>query len=152
LVGDNIESVVCSLHEALDIADNQGLDLVEISPTATPPVCKIIDYQKFIYELKKKVKLQKNKCAKLTVKEIRLSAQIDTHDFNFKLNHAHKFLQDGSKVKIDLLFKGRSIMYSEQGEAVLLRFAEALLDVGKPELMPKLEGKRMMMIIAPRNT
>jgi translation initiation factor IF-3 len=126
------------------------LDLVEISPTANPPVCKIIDYKKFLYEQKRKQKEIKAKSAKIVVKEIRLGPQTDDHDFQFKLNHARKFLLDGAKVKVDVFFKGRTIIYKEQGESMLLKFAEALLEVGKPEMMPKLEGKRMMMIIAPK--
>ena len=129
---------------------DQGLDLVEISPNAQPPVCKIIDYQKFNYEQKKKQKEMKAKSSKVVIKEIRLSPQTDDHDFDFKLNHAIRFLKEGNKVKVDIFFKGRSILYKEQGEAQLLKFAEALLEYGKPEQMPKLEGKRMMMLIAPK--
>jgi len=132
------------------MANDQDLDLVEISPNANPPVCKIIDYKKFLYEQKRKQKEIKAKSAKIVVKEIRLGPQTDEHDFNFKLNHAKKFLQDGAKVKVDVFFKGRTIVYKEQGEIILLKFAEALLEFGKPEMMPKLEGKRMMMIIAPK--
>ncbi len=132
------------------MANEQELDLVEISPNANPPVCKIIDYKKFLYEQKRKQKEIKAKSAKVVVKEIRLGPQTDEHDFNFKLNHAKKFLQDGAKVKVDVFFKGRTIVYKEQGEIILLKFAEALLEYGKPEMMPKLEGKRMMMIIAPK--
>lgn len=132
------------------MANEQELDLVEISPNANPPVCKIIDYKKFLYEQKRKQKEIKAKSAKVVVKEIRLGPQTDDHDFNFKLNHAKKFLQDGAKVKVDVFFKGRTIVYKEQGEIILLKFAEALLEYGKPEMMPKLEGKRMMMIIAPK--
>lgn len=132
------------------MANEQELDLVEISPNANPPVCKIIDYKKFLYEQKRKQKEIKAKSAKIVVKEIRLGPQTDEHDFNFKLNHAKKFLQDGAKVKVDVFFKGRTIIYKEQGEIILLKFAEALLEYGKPEMMPKLEGKRMMMIIAPK--
>ena len=131
-------------------AYEQGLDLVEISPTANPPVCRIVDYQKFMYELKKKQKEQKSKSTKIVIKEIRLGPQTDDHDFDFKLNHAIRFLKEGSKVKVDVFFKGRTIVYKEQGEAILLKFAEALLEYGKPEKMPQLEGKRMMMIIAPK--
>lgn len=132
------------------MAQGLGLDLVEISPTANPPVCKIIEYQKFLYEQKRKQKEIKAKSAKIVVKEIRLGPQTDDHDFNFKLNHAMKFLKEGSKVKVDVFFKGRTIVYKEQGEAMLLKFAEALLEVGKPESLPKLEGKRMLMIISPK--
>jgi len=124
--------------------------LVEISPSANPPVCRVIDYQKFLYEQKKKVKEMKAKSTKIVVKEIRLGPQIDEHDFNFKLKHAIRFLQEGNKVKVDVLFRGRTIIYKDQGETQLLKFAEALLEYGKPEMLPKLEGKRMMMIIAPK--
>ncbi len=131
------------------MAEARELDLVEITPNANPPVCRIIDYQKFLYEKKRKQKELKAKSAKVVVKEIRLGPQTDDHDFNFKLNHAKRFLQDGSKVKVDVLFKGRTIVYKEQGEVMLLKFAEALLEFGKPESMPKMEGKRMIIIIAP---
>ncbi len=131
------------------MAEARELDLVEITPNANPPVCRIIDYQKFLYEKKRKQKELKAKSAKVVVKEIRLGPQTDEHDFNFKLNHAKRFLQDGSKVKVDVLFKGRTIVYKEQGEVMLLKFAEALLEYGKPEAMPKMEGKRMIIIIAP---
>ena len=132
------------------MAEDQGLDLVEISPTADPPVCKIIDYKKFLYERKKKQKEIKAKSAKVIVKEIRLGPNIDDHDFNFKLRHAIKFLQDGAKVKIDVFFKGRTIIYKEQGEYVLLRFAQELEEYGKVEQLPRLEGKRMIMVITPK--
>ncbi len=138
------------MREALDIADQQDLDLVEISPTANPPVCKVMDYKKFLYEQKKKQKEIKAKTAKVIVKEIRLGPNIDDHDFNFKLKHAEKFLQDGAKVKVDVFFKGRSIIYKDKGEVVLLRFAQELEEFGKVERLPKLEGKRMIMIIAPK--
>ncbi len=134
----------------MDIADQQDLDLVEISPTANPPVCKVMDYKKFLYEQKKKQKEIKAKTAKVIVKEIRLGPNIDDHDFNFKLKHAEKFLQDGAKVKVDVFFKGRSIIYKDKGEVVLLRFAQELEEFGKVERLPKLEGKRMIMIIAPK--
>lgn len=150
VVGDNIEPGIQNLKDALQMAQGLGLDLVEISPTANPPVCKIIEYQKFLYEQKRKQKEIKAKSAKIVVKEIRLGPQTDDHDFNFKLNHAMKFLKEGSKVKVDVFFKGRTIVYKEQGEAMLLKFAEALLEVGKPESLPKLEGKRMLMIISPK--
>lgn len=141
---------IYNLREALNIAENLGLDLVEISPTANPPVCKVIDYKKFLYELKKKQKEMKAKTAKVVIKEIRLTPNTDDHDFNFKLNHAIKFLQEGAKVKVDVFFKGRMIIYKEQGELILLKFAQALVEYGKIEQMPKLEGKRMMMIVAPK--
>jgi translation initiation factor IF-3 len=134
----------------LTIADELGLDLVEISPTANPPVCKVIDYKKFLYELKRKQKEIKAKTARIIVKEIRLGPNTDEHDFNFKLNHAIKFLKDGAKVKVDVFFKGRSIIYKEQGELILLKFAQAISDYGKMEQMPKLEGKRMIMIVSPK--
>ncbi len=132
------------------MADNLELDLVEISPNANPPVCKIIDYKKFLYEQKKKQKELKAKSSKVVLKEIRLGPHTDEHDFNFKLKHAIKFLQDGAKVKLDVFFKGRSIVYKENGEIILLRFAQALEEYGKIEKLPKLEGKRMIMIISPK--
>jgi len=137
-------------RRALETAVELGLDLVEISPTANPPVCKIIDYKKFLYELKRKQKEMKAKTAKVVVKEIRLGPNTDDHDFNFKLNHALKFLQDGAKVKVDVFFKGRSIIYKDQGELMLLKFAQGLVEYGKIEQMPRLEGKRMIMIVAPK--
>lgn len=152
VVGEDREAEIRPIKEALELAATLGLDLVEISPSANPPVCRLVDYQKFLYEKKRKQKEMKAKTAKVVVKEIRLGPQTDDHDFNFKLNHARKFLQEGSKVKVDVLFKGRTIVYKEQGEVILLKFAEALLDVGKPEAMPKMEGKRMLMIIAPAKT
>ncbi len=132
------------------MADKEDLDLVEISPTANPPVVKIMDYKKFLFEQKKKQKEIKAKTAKVVVKEIRLGPNIDDHDFNFKLKHAEKFLQEGAKVKVDVFFKGRSIIYKDKGEIVLLRFAQALEEVGKVERLPKLEGKRMIMILTPK--
>ena len=150
VVGENVEQGILPIKEALEMAYEQELDLVEISPSANPPVGRIVDYQKFMYELKKKQKEQKNKSTKVVIKEIRLGPQTDDHDFDFKLNHAIRFLKEGSKVKVDVFFKGRTIVYKEQGEAILLKFAEALLEYGKPEKMPQLEGKRMMMIIAPK--
>lgn len=132
------------------LAEEQELDLVEISPKANPPVCKIMDYKKYLYEQKKKHKEIKAKTAKIVVKEIRLGPNIDEHDFNFKLKHAIKFLQEGAKVKVDVFFKGRSIIYKDKGEFVLLRFAQELEEYGKVERLPKLEGKRMIMIIAPK--
>lgn len=150
VVGENIETGIYNIKEALSMADEMGLDLVEISPNANPPVCKLVDYQKLLYEQKKKQKEIKAKSAKIVVKEIRLGPQTDEHDLNFKLKHAIKFLQEGNKVKVDVFFRGRTIVYKEQGETQLLKFAEALFDYGKPEMMPKLEGKRMIMIIAPK--
>jgi len=150
LVGDNIETGIFQLKDALDIAKDLGLDLVEISPNASPPVCKVIDYKKYLYEQKKKQKEIKAKSAKVIIKEIRLGPNIDDHDFNFKLKHAQKFLQDGAKVKVDVFFKGRSIIYKEKGEIILLRFAQELEEFGKVENLPKMEGKRMTMIIIPK--
>ncbi len=150
VVGENIEVGIYSISEALSMANEQDLDLVEISPNAAPPVCKIIDYKKFLYEQKKKKKEIKAKSAKVVVKDIRLGPNIDDHDFNFKLKHAKKFLEDGAKVKVDVFFRGRSIIYKDKGEIVLLRFATELEEVGKVERMPKLEGKRMIMIITPK--
>jgi len=150
VVGEEIEAGIYNIKDALEMADQQGLDLVEISPKASPPVCKIVDYKKFLYERKKKLKESKAKTAKVVVKEIRLGPNIDDHDFNFKLKHAIKFLQDGAKVKVDVFFKGRMIIYKEKGEIVLLKFAQELEEYGKVERLPKLEGKRMIMIIAPK--
>ncbi len=150
LVGENVEAGIYPLREALQKAEEAGLDLVEISPTANPPVCKIIDYRKFLYDKKKKLKEQKANTAKIVVKELRLSPNTDDHDFNFKLKHAINFLQEGDKVKVDVFFKGRSIIYKERGELILLRFANELAEYGKVESLPKLEGKRMIMIIAPK--
>jgi translation initiation factor IF-3 len=137
------------LDEALRIAEEQDLTLVEISPNANPPVCKILDYQKFIYEQKKKQKELKSKQQKIVIKEIRFGPNIDDHDFNFKLNHAQKFLESGAKVKVFVFFKGRTIVYKDQGKIRLLEFAQALEEYGKVEKMPELEGKKMSMLIAP---
>lgn len=131
------------------MAQERELDLVEIAPNAEPPVCKIIDYQKFVYQQKKKAKEQKANASKVVIKEIRFGPQTDEHDYQFKLNHAKSFLQEGSKVKAYVFFRGRSILFSEQGEKLLLRFALELEEFGKAEQMPKLEGKRMIMMIAP---
>lgn len=150
LVGDNVETGIYQLRDALNLAEELSFDLVEISPSANPPVCKIMDYKKYLYDLKKKQKEIKAKSAKVVVKEIRLGPNTDEHDFNFKLKHATKFLQEGAKVKVDVFFKGRSIIYKDKGEYILLRFAQELEEVGKVERMPKLEGKRMIMIIAPK--
>ena len=150
LVGDNVEEGIYPTQRALKIAEEQGMDLIEIAPMAQPPVCKIIEYQKFLYEQKKREKERKANSTKIVIKEIRLSPQTDDHDFEFKLNHAIRFLKEGNKVKVDVFFRGRSIVYKEQGEQQLLKFAEALLEYGKPEQMPRLEGKRMLMIIAPK--
>lgn len=150
MVGENIEPGIYNFKEALAIAENLELDLVEISPTANPPVCRVVDYKKFLYELKKKQKEIKAKTAKVVVKEIRMGPQTDEHDFNFKLKHAKSFLQEGAKVKVEVFFRGRSIVYKDQGEIILLKFAQELMEYGKVEKLPLLEGKRMIMIIAPK--
>lgn len=150
VVGENVEPGIMNLRDALALAEKQELDLVEISPNANPPVCKIIDYKKFLYEQKKKQKEIKAKTAKVVVKEIRMGPNTDEHDFNFKLKHAINFLEEGAKVKVDVFFKGRSIIYKDKGEIILLKFAKELAEYGKVERMPKLEGKRMIMIIAPK--
>ncbi len=150
VVGENVENGIYPLREAIAIAEGLQLDLVEISPTANPPVCKVIDYKKFLFEQKKKHKEIKAKSAKIVVKEIRLGPNTDEHDFQFKLKHAMKFLEEGAKVKVDVFFRGRSIVYKDQGELVLLRFAQELEEYGKVEQLPKLEGKRMIMMIAPK--
>ena len=151
LVGEGIETNIYPVKEALRIAESMELDLVEISPDANPPVCKVMDYKKFIFDQKKKQKEIKSNATKMVVKEIRLGPQTDDHDFEFKLNHAKRFLQDGNKVKVEVFFRGRSIVYKDQGEIILLRFAQELEEFGKVEMMPKLEGKRMMMMIAPKS-
>lgn len=150
LVGDDIKSDVFSIREALRIAEEKGLDLVEISPNAVPPVCRIVDYKKFLYEQKKKQKEIKAKTTKVVIKEIRFGPNTDDHDFNFKLKHGEKFLKEGAKVKAYVFFKGRSILFKEKGEILLLKLAQSLEDFGTVESMPKLEGKKMFMIIAPR--
>ena len=150
VVGEGIEPTIMSTKEALAKSYADGLALVMISPSATPPVCKIIEYQKFLYEQKKREKERKANSTKVVIKEIRLSPQTDDHDFEFKLNHAKRFLKEGNKVKVVVFFRGRAIVYKEQGETQLLKFAEALMEYGKPESMPKLEGKRMLIIIAPK--
>jgi translation initiation factor IF-3 len=150
VVGDNIETQVLSLQEALRMADEMELDLVEISPNADPPVCKIIDYQKFLYQQKKKQKEIKAKTAKVVVKEIRFGPNTDDHDYNFKLKHAIKFLEEGAKVRAYVFFKGRSILFKEQGEVLLLRFANDLEEYGKVDQMPRLEGKRMIVSFSPK--
>ena len=149
LVGENIEGGVYPTRKALEIAEEQELDLVEISPNATPPVCKVIDYKKFLYEQKKREKEMKAKATKVVIKEIRFGPQTDDHDYEFKKKHGEKFLKEGSKVKAYVFFKGRSIIYKDQGEIVLVRLATDLEDYGKVEQMPKLEGKRMTMFLAP---
>ena len=150
LVGDNVTPGIYSIHEALKIAEDLELDLVEISPNAEPPVCKALDYQKYLYQQKKKAKEIKAKSTKIVVKEIRFGPQTDDHDYNFKLKHAIGFLQEGAKVKAYVFFKGRSILFKEQGEVLLLRFANDLEDYGKVEQMPLLEGKRMIIMISPK--
>ena len=150
VVGDNVENGVYPIQQALKMADELELDLVEISPTAQPPVCKILDYSKFLYQQKKRLKEQKAKATKVVVKEIRFGPQTDDHDYNFKLKHAQSFLQEGSKVKAYVFFKGRSILFKEQGEVLLLRFANDLEELGKVEQMPVLEGKRMIIMISPK--
>jgi translation initiation factor IF-3 len=150
VVGENVVVGIYNIKEALRLAEEQDLDLVEISPTANPPVCKVVDYKKFLYEKKKKQKEIKANSAKIVVKEIRLGPNIDDHDFNFKLKHAMKFLEEGAKVKVDVFFKGRSIIYKEKGEYILLKFAADLEEHGKVEQLPRLEGKRMIMVIAPK--
>jgi translation initiation factor IF-3 len=149
-VGDNIEVGVYSLDKAKELAIQQELDLVEISPKAKPPVCKIIDYKKFLYEQKKREKSLKSKATKVIVKEIRFGPQTDEHDYEFKKKHALKFLQDGAKLKAFVFFKGRSIIFKEQGQILLLKLAQELEEYGKVEQLPKLEGKRMIMFIAPK--
>lgn len=150
VVAEGIEPAIYPIDKALEIAREAGLDLVEISPNAVPPVCKVVDYKKFLYDQKKKQKELKAKSQKTVVKEIRFGPQTDEHDFNFKKNHAIKFLQEGAKVKAFVFFKGRSILFKEQGEILLLRFVNELEEYGKPEQMPMLEGKKMIMIITPK--
>lgn len=150
MVGENVEQQgVVAIEDALKLAEEMELDLVEISPNADPPVCKITDYKKFLYQQKKKQKEIKSKAAKVVVKEIRFGPNINEHDFQFKLKHAQKFLEEGAKVKAYVFFKGRSIVFNEQGEILLLRFAQELEEWGKVDGMPKLEGKRMSMFISP---
>lgn len=150
LVGDNVENGIYPIQQAQKIADDMELDLIEISPTAQPPVCKILDYSKFLYQQKKRLKEQKAKATKVVVKEIRFGPQTDDHDYNFKLRHAQNFIGEGAKVKAYVFFKGRSIVFKEQGEILLLRFATDLEEIAKVEMMPKLEGKRMTMMLAPK--
>ena len=151
LVGDNVEVGVYSIQEAIKMAQEQQLDLVEISPNADPPVCKIIDYNKFLYEKKRKEKEMKAKSKASEVKEIRFTPNTDDHDFDFKAKHAEKFLKEGNKVKAYVQFKGRAIQFKERGELLLLKFAERLNDSGVLEGMPKMEGKRMLAIWAPKS-
>ena len=150
LVGDNVEQGIYSIENARNLAEEQGLDLVEISPNANPPVCKIIDYQKFLYQHKKREKELKAKATKIVVKEIRFGPQTDDHDYNFKLKHAQSFLNEGCKVKAYVFFKGRSILFKEQGEVLLLRFANDLEEIAKVDSLPTLEGKRMIIMLSPK--
>ncbi|MCI5056875.1 MAG: translation initiation factor IF-3 [Flavobacteriales bacterium] len=150
VVGEGVEAAVYSLKEALMLAEEKELDLVEISPKADPPVCKLVDYKKFLYEQKKKQKEIKSKTQKVVIKEIRFGPNTDEHDYQFKLKHAEKFLADGSKVKAYVFFKGRTIVFKERGEILLLRMAQDLEEFGVVEQMPKMEGKRMIMFIAPK--
>jgi len=153
VVGDNIEKQgIYPIAQALKMAEKMNLDLVEISAQADPPVCKIMDYQKFLYQRKKKAKEMKANASRVIVKEIRFGPNTDEHDYQFKLKHAIEFLKDGAKVKAFVFFRGRSIVFTEQGEKLLLRFAVDLEEHGKAEQMPKLEGKRMIMMIAPIKT
>lgn len=149
LVGENVQVGVYKLAKALSIAKEKELDLVEISPNADPPVCKIMDYKKFLYEQKKREKALKSRTAKVIIKEIRFGPNTDDHDYNFKKKHAEKFLKEGSKLKAFVFFKGRSIIFKEKGQILLLRLAQDLEKIGKVEQMPQLEGKRMIMFIAP---
>lgn len=150
MVGENVEVGVYSLNKALALSRELELDLVEISPNATPPVCKILEYKKFLYEQKKRDKALKSKATKVIIKEIRFGPQTDEHDYEFKKKHAEKFLKDGAKLKAFVFFKGRSIVFKEQGQILLLRLAQDLEDLGKVEQLPKLEGKRMTMFISPK--
>ena len=150
LVGDNVEQGVYSYEAAMRMADDMNLDLVEISANAVPPVCRILDYQKFLYQKKRKEKEIKANSAKVVIKEIRFGPQTDEHDYNFKLKHAQEFLKEGNKVKAYVFFRGRSILFKEQGEVLLLRFANDLEEYGKVEQMPKLEGKKMFLFMAPK--
>ncbi|MDC1377977.1 MAG: translation initiation factor IF-3 [Flavobacteriales bacterium] len=150
LVGDNVEIGVYSLNKALAIAESLELDLVEISPNASPPVCKILEYKKFLYEQKKREKVLKAKTSKIILKEIRFGPQTDEHDYEFKKKHAEKFLNEGAKLKAFVFFKGRSIVFKEQGQILLLRLAQDLEEFGKVEQMPILEGKKMSILISPK--
>lgn len=149
-MGDNVEVGVYPISKALAQAEELELDLVEISPNAEPPVCKIMDYRKFVYEQKKREKVLKAKASKVVIKEIRFGPNTDDHDYEFKKKHAEKFLKEGAKLKAYVFFKGRSIIYKDQGEILLLRLAQELEEIGKVEQLPRLEGKRMTMFIAPK--
>ncbi|MBQ0007889.1 MAG: translation initiation factor IF-3 [bacterium] len=150
VVGDNVENGVYSIEQAMKMADDMELDLVEISPNANPPVCKIVDYQKFLYQMKKREKELKAKAVKIEVKEIRFGPQTDEHDYNFKLRHAEEFIKEGNKVKAYVFFKGRSILFKEQGEVLLLRLANDLEEIAKVDSLPTLEGKRMIIMLSPK--
>ena len=150
IVGEDIESTVVSIQEALRLARERELDLVEISPKADPPVCRIIDYQKFLYQQKRKAKEIKAKASKVVVKEIRFGPNTDDHDYNFKLKHAENFIKEGAKVKAYVFFRGREIVFKDQGEILLLRFAQDLGDIAEVEQMPRLEGKRMILLLSPK--
>ena len=151
IVGDNVEpNLVVPIRQAIAMADEMELDLIEISPNAEPPVCRIADYQKFLYQQKRKAKEIKAKQVKVVVKEIRFGPQTDDHDYNFKLKHAENFIKEGAKVKASVFFRGRSIVFKEQGEILLLRFATDLEEIAKVEMMPKLDGKKMNMMLAPK--
>lgn len=152
IVGDDIESTVMPTRQALRLAREKGVDLVEIAPTADPPVCRLINYSKFLYQQKKRQRELKAKQTKIEVKEIRFGPQTDDHDYNFKLKHAKEFLSDGNKVKAYVYFRGRAIVFKDQGEVLLLKFATDLEEYGKVEHMPTLEGKKMNMILAPKKT
>lgn len=152
MVGDNVEVGVYPIRQALDKSEELGLDLVEISPKADPPVCKIMEYKKFLYEQKKREKMMKAKATKVIVKEIRFGPNTDDHDYDFKKKHAEKFLRDGAKLKAYVFFKGRSIVYKDKGEILLLKLAQELEEWGKVEQLPRLEGKRMTMFIAPKKS
>jgi len=150
MVGEQVEPKIVSIDEAIKIAKDLSLDLVEISPNAEPPVCKVIDYKKFIYDQKKKQKSIKSKAQKVVIKEFRFGPNTGEHDFDFKLKHAQKFLEEGAKVKAFVFFRGRTIIFKDKGEILLLRLAQALEDYGIVENMPKLDGKKMIMIVAPK--
>ncbi len=150
MVGDNVKVGIYKFSDALRISEEKDLDLVEISPKASPPVCKILNYKKFLYEQKKREKSLKSKSTKVTIKEIRFGPQTDEHDYAFKKKHAEKFLNEGAKLKAFVFFKGRSIIFKEQGQILLLRLAQDLEEIGKVEQLPQLEGKRMIMFISPK--
>jgi len=150
LVGDNVEQGVYSIERALSMADDLELDLVEISPNAEPPVCRVVDYQKFLYQQKKREKEIKANSVKMVVKEIRFGPQTDDHDYNFKLKHAQNFLKEGNQIKASVFFRGRSIMFKEQGVELLKRFADDLEELAKVDNTPRLEGKRMILFLSPK--